>query len=93
MDVGGKRMTRTQIKRKLDKINERLEYYYEKEKALLTNDGVQSYTIGSRTVSRYQYSSDIKEQIENLERQRDELESRLAGIKPRKAVGVVLRDW
>lgn len=86
-------MTRTQIQRKLDKINERLEYYYEKEKALLTNDGVQSYTIGSRTVSRYQYSSDIKEQIESLEKQRDELENRLAGIKPRKAVGVVLRDW
>lgn len=86
-------MTKAQVQRKLDKINERLEYYYEKEKALLTNDGVQSYTIGSRSVSRYQYSSDIKSQIESLERQRDELENRLAGIKPRKAVGVVPRDW
>lgn len=86
-------MTKAQIIRKLEKINERLEFYYEKEKALLTNDGVQSYTIGSRSVSRYQYSSNIKEQIESLERQRDELENRLAGIKPRKAVGVVPRDW
>lgn len=86
-------MTRTQIERKLKKITERLEYYYEKEKALLTNDGVQSYTIGSRSVSRYQYSSNIKEQIEELEKQRDELENRLNGIKPRKAVGVVPRDW
>ena len=86
-------MTKNQIQRKLDKINERLEYYYEKEKALLTDDGVQSYTIGSRTVSRYQYSSDIKSQIESLEQQRDELENRLAGIKPRKAVGIVPRDW
>ena len=86
-------MTKAQMQRKLDKVNERLEFYYEKEKALLTNDGVQSYTIGSRSVSRYQYSSDIKSQIESLERQRDELENRLAGIKPRKAVGVVLRDW
>lgn len=86
-------MTKTQLQRKLDKINERLEYYYEKEKAVLTNDGVQSYTIGSRSVSRYQYSSNIKEQIESLERQRDELENRLSGNKPRKSVGVVLRDW
>lgn len=86
-------MTQSQIKRKLDKINERLEYYYEKEKALLTNDGVQSYSIGSRSVTRYQYSSDIKSQIESLEKQRDELENRLVGIKPRKAVGVIPRDW
>ncbi len=86
-------MTRTQIERKLDKVNERLEYYYEKERALLTESGVQSYTIGSRSVTRYQYSSNIKEQIEELEKQRDELENRLAGIKPRKAVGVIPRDW
>lgn len=86
-------MTTIQIKRKLDKINERLEYYYAKEKALLTEDGVQSYTIGSRSVSRYQYSLNIKNQIDELESQRDELENWLAGIKPRKAVGVVPRDW
>lgn len=86
-------MTRSQIKRKLDKINERLEYYYEKEKALLTDDGVQSYTIGSRTISRYQYSNNIKNQIEELENERDELENLLKGIKPRKAVAAVPRDW
>ena len=86
-------LTRPQIQRKLDKINERLELYYEKEKALLSDDGVQSYTIGSRTVSRYQYSTNIKNQIADLERQRDELENLLAGIRPRKAVAVVPRDW
>lgn len=86
-------MTRSQIKRKLEKINERLEYYYEKEKALLTDDGVQSYTIGSRTISRYQYSNNIKNQIEELENERDELENLLNGIKPRKAVAAVPRDW
>ena len=86
-------LTRAQIKRKLDKINERLEYYYEKEKALLSEDGIQSYTIGSRSVSRFQYSSNIKNQIEQLEKERDELENLLAGIRPRKAVAVVPRDW
>lgn len=85
--------TRAQIKRRLDKINERLELYYEKENALLSQKGVQSYTIGSRSVSRYQYSMDIKSQIEALENERDELENLLAGIKPRKAIGVVPRDW
>ncbi len=85
--------TKAQIKRSLDKITERLEYYYEKEKALLTDDGVQSYTIGGRSVTRYQYSSNIKSQIEELETKRDELENLLNGIRPRKAVGVVPRDW
>lgn len=85
--------TRAQIKRRLDKVNERLELYYEKENALLSQKGVQSYTIGSRSVSRYQYSMDIKSQIEALENERDELENLLAGIKPRKAIGVVPRDW
>lgn len=86
-------MTREQIQRKLDKVNERLEYYYEKEKALLTESGVQSYTIGSRSVTRYQYSSNIKQQIEDLETQRDELENMLNGSKRRRAVGVIPRDW
>lgn len=86
-------MTQIQIKRKLEKVNERLEYYYEKEKALLTNGGIQSYTIGPHSVSRYQYSSNIMEQIEKLEKERDSLENQLAGNRARKAVAVVPRDW
>lgn len=85
--------TRAQLERKLARINERLEYYYEKEKALLTEGGIQSYTIGSQSVSRYQYSNDIKSQIEALENERDEIENLLAGIRPRKAIGIVPRDW
>lgn len=85
--------TRAQIKRKLERINERLDYYYEKEKALLTEGGVQSYSIGGRSVTRYQYSADIKNQIQELENQRDELENLLAGIRPRKAIGIIPRDW
>ncbi len=86
-------LTRPQIVRRIEKINERLEYYYTKEKELLAADGIQSYTIGSRTISRYQYSSDIKEQIGKLEDERDELENLLNGIKPRKAIAIVPRDW
>ena len=58
-----KRLTRAQIMRRLEKTNERLEAYYAKEKELMSADGIQSYTIGSRTISRYQLSSNIKEQI------------------------------
>lgn len=86
-------LTRDQIKKKLDKINERLESYYEKEKALLSESGVQSYSIGSRSVSRYQYTADIKKNIEELETQRDTLENLLRGIRPRKVVAAVPRDW
>lgn len=86
-------MTKAQIKRKLEKINERLEYYYEKEKALLTEGGVQSYTIGSKSVTRYQYSSNIQSQIEKLESERDVLENMLTGNGARKAVAIVPRDW
>lgn len=85
-------LTREQAKRRLDRVNKRLEAYYEKENAMLS-DGVQSYSIGSRSVSRYQISADIKAQIEDLENERDELENILAGRKPRKAFGVVPRDW
>ncbi len=88
-----KRLTKPQIVRRIEKINERLESYYAKEKELLAADGIQSYTIGSRSISRYQYSNNIKEQIEKLEDERDELENLLNGISPRKAIAVVPRDW
>lgn len=86
-------MTKEQIQRRLNKVNERLEYYYEKEKSILTNAGVQSYTIGRSSVTRYQYSSNIKNQIKELEDERDTLEDMIAGRKQRKAVAVVPRDW
>ena len=88
-----KRLTRPQIMRRLEKINERLESYYAKEKELMSADGIQSYTIGSRTISRYQLSSNIKEQIGKLEDERDELENLLNGIHPRKAMAALPRDW
>lgn len=86
-------LTRPQIMRRIEKINERLESYYAKEKEMMAAKGIQSYTIGSRTISRYQYSSNIKEQIEKLEDERDELENLLNGIRPRKAMAMVPRDW
>lgn len=87
------KLTKKQILRRLDKINERLKLYYEKEEALLSRKGVASYTIGSRSVTRYQYSENIKKNIEELENERDELENLLNGHRPRTAVPIIPRDW
>lgn len=87
-------LTRAQIKRRLERIEARLELYYEKEKAIMAKNGVASYSIGSRSVSRYQYQADaIKKNIEELENQRDELENLLNGHRPRKVMAVLPRDW
>lgn len=87
------KLTKAQIQRRLSKINERLEFYYEKERNLLSKSGVASYSIGTRSVSRYQYSADIKKNIEELETQRDELENLLAGYSPRTTVAIIPQDW
>lgn len=87
------KLTKEQMQRRLDKVNERLEYYYEKERDLLTKSGIASYSIGTRSVSRYQYTADIKKNIEALETERDELKNLLRGYKPRTAFAIVPQDW
>lgn len=59
--------------------------------ALLSGQ-VQSYTIGSRNLTRLNLS-ELKETINTLEKEIDELEQVLRGGSRRKAVGIVLRDW
>ena len=59
--------------------------------ALLTGQ-VQSYTIGSRNLTRLNLS-ELKETISTLEKEIDELEAVLRGGGRRKAVGIIPRDW
>ena len=59
--------------------------------ALLSGQ-VQSYTIGSRNLTRLDLS-DLEETIRRLEKEIDEMEEMLRGGKRRKAVGVIPRDW
>lgn len=87
------KLRKEQIQRRLDTINKRLEYYYEKEREMLTKGGVASYSIGTRSVSRYQYSADINKNIKDLEKERDELENLLLGCRPRTVIAVVPQDW
>jgi len=72
---------------------ERLQYYKDKEKAMMDPSGVQSYTIGPRSLTRYSIAlADIHKMIDKLESEITELEYLKYGGKQRRAVGVVPRD-
>ena len=59
--------------------------------ALLSGQ-VQSYTIGSRSLTRLNLK-DLREEMRTLENEIDGLEEQLRGGKRRKAVAVVPRDF
>lgn len=81
------------IKAELSVKRARLERYYNREAEML-DGGVQSYGIGSRNLARYNTDlSQIRAAIKELEAEVARLEGLLVGQKPRKAVGVVPRDW
>ena len=68
---------------------------YEKLTAAYTAlvDGrVNSYTIDDRQLTRFDLGT-LKDEIEEAERKIDELTALLNGMKPRKAFGIVPRDW
>lgn len=82
------------IEKELSETRERLELYLNQEANLLSRKGVQSYSIGSRNIQRYNMDlRAIQDMITNLSRRVAELESELSGGSPRCAVGVVPRDW
>lgn len=58
----------------------------------LLDGGVKSYTIDDRSLTRFDLDTLAKE-IEEAERKVDELTAMVAGRKPRKAFGVIPRDW
>ena len=76
---------------------DRLALYLKREAEML-DGGVQSYGIGSRNGSPHlaRYNTDlsaIRAAIKELEKEIADLEGELSGQRPRKAVGVVPRDW
>ena len=76
------------------RIDTRKKYLEAAETAYLAllNGQVQSYTIGSRNLTRLNLS-ELKETIATLEKEIDELEAVLRGGGRRKAVGIIPRDW
>lgn len=86
-------MTKTELTQKLADKKARLALYIQREAEMLSG-GVQSYGIGSRNLTRYNTDlAAIRAAIKELEDDIAELEALLNGRKPRKAVGVVIRDW
>lgn len=83
---------RERIKAELEEKRERRRAYIEREKTMLTG-GVQSYSIGSRNLSRYNTElAQIRAAIKELEAEIKELEAKLDELPTRKRVGLVFRD-
>ena len=60
--------------------------------AALISGGVKSYTVDDRQLTKFDIPS-LKKAIEDAEKKVDEYEALLEGQKPRKAFGVLPRDW
>lgn len=79
-------------------IRERLTYWqgvYEKLQTAylaLVEGGVKSYTIEDRSVTKFDAPNLLKE-MEQIEQKIDELTAALEGKRPRKAFGIIPRDW
>lgn len=82
-------MTQETKKKKIEDLTERLQLYKDREKVMLTG-GVQSYGVGSRNATRYNTDlAEVRRAINELQEQIDTLFS----ASPRKAMGVIPRDW
>lgn len=85
-------MTIESIQTELQRKRTRLNLYLAREEKMLT-DGVQSYGIGSRNLTRYNTDlAQVRQAIAKLEDEIKELEGKLTGNKPRRALGVIPRD-
>lgn len=85
---------RERLKRKIEDKKKRLDLYKEKEAYMLSKDGVQSYGVGSRNAARYNLDlAEVRKAIDELETEIEEMEDLLTGVRPRKIVGVIPRDW
>ena len=88
------RRSKEEVCRELKRTRDRLDMYLKREEEMLSSEGVQMYTIGSRNLQRYQTAlGDIQKTIEKLQKRVRELEAELAGRSARRAVGVTPRDW
>lgn len=83
--------TKEDIKQRLDFRKSALTAAQNAYTALLSGQ-VQSYTIGSRNLTRLDLEK-LKNEIDTLEKEIDELTAMLSGKSRRRALGVVPRDW
>ncbi len=80
------------------KINERLAFWREQLNKLmdayaaLISGGVKSYQIDDRSLTKFDIPS-LRKAIDDAEEKVDAYEAMLNGQAPRKAFGIVPRDW
>lgn len=80
------------LEAQLQEKKERRKLYIERERVMLTG-GVQSYSIGTRNLSRYNTDlSQIRAVIKELDAEIEELENLLSEEPARKRVSLVYRD-
>ena len=58
----------------------------------LVDGGVKSYTIDDRQLTRFDLPS-LKDEIKEAEKKVDGLTALLSNKRPRKAFGIIPRDW
>ena len=74
-----------------DKKKERLDLYYEMEAKMLSGSPL-SYSLGSRSKTNYSMSPDqVRNAIEQLEKEIQELDGLISGQKSRKVVSIIPR--
>lgn len=79
------------LKKRLEIKNRQLENAYTAYTELLEG-GVQSYSIGTRNLTKLDLP-ELEKSIKNLENEIEILEGQINGRKPRKAFGVIPRDY
>ena len=82
-------MNKERLKERIAKYKARLELYYKAEEAIL--DGAQSYTIGTRVLTRADLA-EIRKTMKNLEKSLDELECELEKGYRRRCLRAIPRD-
>lgn len=79
-------------------IQERLTFWREQLKRLmdayvaLVEGGVKSYQIDDRSLTRFDIPT-LRKAIDEAEEKIDQYEALCSGARPRKAFGVLPRDW
>ena len=84
-------MTKTEIQEKITFHREALASL-RKAYLALADGGVQSYSIGSRSLTKFDLAK-ISEEIAAHEKTISEMQALMNGRGRRRAVGIVPRDW
>lgn len=84
-------MNRATIQKRLDYWNAQLDRLMNAYTAVVEG-GVKSYQIDDRSLTRFDIPS-LKKAIADAEENVDKYEALLEGMKPRRAFGVIPRNW